>query len=204
MAKKTHAGCPQIQLGKSPSIHPLLQHSTNQHLPSFLYWLRPSQKMNPNDTIINTNIIMTPSPTSMGSNSQRRFRRHRDHMAHQPRSVSLRDFGKDLDTPPATPPSTSKSHPICGANPPEVPRHERPINRRLFLQEAQDRLSLPDLFAPRTPTALSRRGVRALPQRPSLLPIQPRMGSWDDCFDAAQSHNMSQRNFFSGMNPADF
>ena len=158
--------------------------------------------MNLNDPIMNTNIIMTPPNTNMGSTGQRRFGRYRDHMAQQPRSVSLRDFGKDLDVP-VTPPSTSRSHPIIGASPPEVRRQERPINRRLLLQEAQERLSLPDLFAPRTP-APARRRVRAVPQRPSLMPIQPRMGAWGDCFEEAQAHSMSQRSFFSHMNPADF
>ena len=162
--------------------------------------------MNLNDTIMHdTPIIMNTPPTTIGGGHHRRFGRYRDHLAQQPRSVSLRDFGMDKDDDaPVTPPSISKSHPLLCSNPPEVPRHERPINRRLLLQEAQDRLSLPDLFAPRTPTAPSRRRVRAVPQRPSLMPIQPRMEPWADCFGEAQSHSMSQRSFFNDMNPADF
>ena len=161
--------------------------------------------MNLNDTIMNdTNIVMTLPPTTMGlGHHPRRFGRYRDHLSQQPRSVSLRDFGADKDDAPVTPPSTTRSHPLLTSNPPEVPRHERPINRRLLLQEAQERLSLPDLFAPRTP-APARRRVRAVPQRPSLMPIQPRMEPWSDCYGEAQAHSMSQRSFFSHINPAEY
>lgn len=162
--------------------------------------------MNLNDSIMHdAEIIMTPIPTTiMASPQPRRYGRYRDHLAQQPRSVSLRDFGCQKDDTPATPPSESKRHPLLSSHPPEVPRHERPINRRLLLQEAQDRLSLPDLFAPRTP-APARRRVRALPQRPSLMPIQPRMEPWSECYEeGVQSHSMSQRSFFSHINPADF
>ena len=160
------------------------------------------------DTIMNdANNVITP-PTSM--RGSRRFNRcqYREQMAQQPRSVSLRDFGScsyDKDNTPSTPPSTMrKTHQMCLTQPPEVPRHGRPINRRLLLSEAQERLSLPDLFAPRTPSQLGRRRVKALPQRPSLVPIQPRPGMWGDCCDEPHSHSMSTRSIFSNMNPAEF
>jgi len=108
---------------------------------------------------------------------------------------------------------------IC--NPPQVPRHGRPINRRLLLTEAQERLSLPDLFAPRAttnnipkPTASRRmRNARMLmmsQQRQqssmqsigeSQLAIHPRAVQWGDYWDNT-SHRYSQRHVY-GSNPED-
>lgn len=143
------------------------------------------------------NDVITPNqaPSSRRSSQYRM----REHMAQQPRPVSLRDLCcSEKDDNPVTPPSISKRHPILGSsNPPSVPRHERPINRRLLLQEAQERLSLPNLFAPRG-TASSRRRLRGSPQRPSLIPIEPRVGSWSDyCYD--HEPPVSQRSFFCNM-----
>ena len=111
---------------------------------------------------------------------------------------------------PTTPPSASKGHPMLSSSnhgPPECPRHERPINRRLFLQEAQDRLSLPDLFAPRAPAPSRRaRTSRMFVPRPqpsnsgNLTIINPRAAQWGEYFDG-QGHSMSQRSVY-GNNPA--
>lgn len=124
---------------------------------------------------------------------------------------------QDTSDAPMTPPSTSRKNPILtSAIPPIVPRHERPINRRLLLQEAQERLSLPDLFAPRTApmtpasnTARRTRTSRMLmaahnsyqsKSSASLLPINPRAVPWGDYWEN-QSHWMSQRSVYG--NPAD-
>jgi hypothetical protein len=115
---------------------------------------------------------------------------------------------EDNEDAPATPPSTSKS---MFTSPPEVPRQGRPINRRLFLQEAQERLSLPDIFTsranPKNSRVLAHR-TRMMQQRhlsrPSMVALQPRTVSWGNSFDDIQhGHSISQRSF-SVTNPAEF
>ena len=137
--------------------------------------------------------------------------------------------GSDSSDAPTTPPSARKGLLSSSSEhgPPGCPRYERPINRRLFLQEAQERLSLPDLFAPgRTTRAPTRRSRMHIP-RPgnsrssssrsllsnslhsagsfggssrNLSMIQPRAAQWGEYFDN-QGHSMSQRSVF-GNNPA--
>ena len=82
------------------------------------------------------------------------------------------NVSSNCDDAPITPPrqygrsDALSSHSYHGAaGPPEIARHGRPINRRLFLEEAQERLSLPDLFAPRTSDAPSRRSRTARTSR---------------------------------------
>jgi hypothetical protein len=113
---------------------------------------------------------------------------------------------------PVTPPTdrTKKIHPLASSCPPEAPKQRKPINRRLHLQEAQERLSLPDLFAPRPatsplePTGRRTRGMDVIMGRQQMmlfahqqlsqnsLRIQPKAVPWGDYYDNA-SHSISQR-----------
>ena len=106
---------------------------------------------------------------------------------------------EDNIIPSTPPPSTPKGQLFSTSysRPPHVPRYERPINRRLLLQEAQERLSLPDLFSPRTSVQTlsqrrlaTRRHTQSYPG-PSLK-IQPRAVPWRDFCDNL-SHSKSQR-----------
>jgi hypothetical protein len=119
---------------------------------------------------------------------------------------------QDGNVTPVTPPISTarKVHPLALSLQPNAPKYQRPINRRLYLQEAQERLSLPDLFAsPKSPTLSSTmRRTRAVnsqlllamqqQQSQSSFRIRPKAVPWGDYWDNA-SHNKSQRS----INPND-
>ncbi|CAB9524233.1 expressed unknown protein [Seminavis robusta] len=170
------------------------------------------------------NMIITPDEHP-GHHFRRASRLPRAPHHNSRQSVSMRDLTSassmisedssstmSSDDAPSTPPTTRRG---MFTSPPEVPRHGRPINRRLFLQEAQERLSLPDLFAPRpTPNNALPRRTRMMQQRhvrcrPSIVELQPRTVSFCDSFEdhemehIGQGHRMSLRSIY-GTNPAEF
>ena len=126
-----------------------------------------------------------------------------------PRPVIITD--EDEGTP-VTPPTdrTKKILPLASLCPPEAPKQQKPINRSLYLKEAQARLSIPDLFAPRHPTSplestgRRTRGMEVIMGRQQMmlfahqqlsqnsLRIQPKAVPWGD-YDDNASHNISQR-----------
>lgn len=135
-----------------------------------------------------------------------------DQDEHHPRStrsmmmIDSSSGSEGSSDAPSTPPSASKGllSSSSAHGPPSCRRYERPINRRLFLQEAQERLSLPDLFAPgrttRAPTRRTRTPRMHIP-RPSNSRSSSSRSLLSNSLHSAGSFGGSSRNLAAGIQP---